>query len=165
MAGVQTRSLNEEEQAYISRHARAFTPSTLSETIPEAMSGYADLTILTMLQLAAYTAPGTFEQGTALTVQEATPDFALHAGDARRGDPGKQWSSEKGKLTDTLVAADRGSSLSLRFRRRHRVWEDDRGGAPGVRDDAQVALPHGRARLRAGLAESPALAGLEGGLT
>ena len=63
VAGVQTRTLNDQEQAYIGLHARAFTPSTRIETIPEAMSGYADSTLLTMLQVAAYTAPGMFEQG------------------------------------------------------------------------------------------------------
>ena len=41
------------------------------------MSGYADPTLLTMLQVAAYTAPGTFEQGVALTTQEETPSFAF----------------------------------------------------------------------------------------
>jgi hypothetical protein len=103
ITGVQTRSLNEEEQAYISLHARAFTPSTRVETIPEAMSGYADSTLLTMLQLAAYTAPGTFEQGSALTIQEETPPFAFYpemAGDLTLG---RQWSTEIGQLTDVFL--------------------------------------------------------------
>jgi hypothetical protein len=106
VAGVQTRSLNEEEQAYISLHARAFTPSTRIETIPEAMSGYADSTLLTMLQLAAYTAPGTFEQGSALTIQEETPAFAFYpemAGDLTLG---RQWSTETGQLTDVFLRLD-----------------------------------------------------------
>ena len=34
VAGVQTRTLTSEEQAYIGLHARAFTPSTRIETIP-----------------------------------------------------------------------------------------------------------------------------------
>ena len=42
------------------------------------MSGYADSTLLTMLQVAAYTAPGMFEHGTALTVQEEMPAFAFY---------------------------------------------------------------------------------------
>jgi len=106
VAGVQTRSLNEEEQTYISLHARAFTPSTRVETIPEAMSGYADSTLLTMLQLAAYTAPGTFEQGSALTIQEETPAFAFYpemAGDLTLG---RQWSTETGQLTDVFLRLD-----------------------------------------------------------
>ena len=78
VAGVQTRTLSDPEQAYIGLHARAFTPSTRIETIPEAMSGYADSTLLTMLQVAAYTAPGMFEQGSALTTQEETPAFAFY---------------------------------------------------------------------------------------
>ena len=103
ITGVQTRSLSLPEQAYISLHARAFTPSTRVETIPEAMSGYADSTLLTMLQLAAYTTPGTFEQGAALTIQEETPAFAFYpemAGDITLG---KQWSTETGQLTDVFL--------------------------------------------------------------
>ena len=106
VTGVQTRSLSEEEQAYISLHARAFTPSTRIETVPEAMSGYADSTLLTMLQLAAYTAPGTFEQGSALTIQEETPAFAFYpemAGDLTLG---RQWSTETGQLTDVFLRLD-----------------------------------------------------------
>lgn len=101
VTGVQTRDLTPEEGDYIGLHARAFTPSTRVETIPEVVSGYMDSTILTMLQLAAYTAPGMFEQGTALTVQESTPDFAFRP--AMPGDVviGWQWSSETGQLTHT----------------------------------------------------------------
>ena len=101
VTGVQTRDLTPEEGNYIGLHARAFTPSTRVETLPEVISGYMDSTILTMLQLAAYTAPGMFEQGTALTVQESTPDFAFRP--AMPGDVilGWQWSSETGQLTHT----------------------------------------------------------------
>ena len=48
VTGVQARNLSQEEQAYIVLHARAFTPSTRVEVIPEVMSGYADSTLLTM---------------------------------------------------------------------------------------------------------------------
>jgi hypothetical protein len=101
VTGVQTRDLTPDERDYIGLHARVFTPSTRVETIPEVISGYMDSTILTMLQLAAYTAPGMFEQGTALTVQESTPDFAFRP--AMPGDVviGWQWSSETGQLTHT----------------------------------------------------------------
>lgn len=103
VTGVQARSLTEAEQAYIGLHARAFTPSTRVETIPEAMSGYADSTLLTMLQLAAYTAPGMYEQGSALTTQEETPSFAFYP-DMPAGVPlARQWSSETGLLTDTFL--------------------------------------------------------------
>jgi hypothetical protein len=101
VTGVQTRDLTQEERDYIGLHARVFTPSTRVETIPEIISGYMDSTILTMLQLAAYTAPGMFEQGTALTVQESTPDFAFRPNMPGDVVIGWQWSSETGQLTHT----------------------------------------------------------------
>ena len=91
------------EQAYIGLHARAFTPSTRVESIPEVMSGYADSTLLTMLQLAAYTAPGMYEHGTALTVQEETPSFAFYPNMPGDVTLGHQWSSETGELTKALL--------------------------------------------------------------
>ena len=115
VAGVQTRSLSEEEQAYISLHARTFTPSTRVETVPEAMSGYANSTLLTMLQLAAYTAPGTFEQGPALTIQEETPSFAFYPempGDLTLG---RQWSTETGRLTDVFLHLEQGRHFHTAF--------------------------------------------------
>ncbi len=103
VAGVQTRALTDPEQAYIGLHARAFTPSTRIETIPEAMSGYTDSTLLTMLQVAAYTAPGMFEQGLALTTQEETPAFAFYPDMPGNITLARQWSSETGLLTDTFL--------------------------------------------------------------
>jgi len=103
VAGVQTRQLSDPEQAYIGLHARAFTPSTRIETIPEAMSGYADSTLLTMLQVAAYTAPGMFEQGSALTTQEETPAFAFYPDMSGDISLARQWSCETGLLTDTFL--------------------------------------------------------------
>ena len=103
VCGVQTRTLSEPEQAYIGLHTRAFSPSTRVETIPEAMSGYADSTLLTMLQLAAYTAPGMFEQGSALTTQEETPSFAFYPDIPGDITLARQWSSETGLLTDTFL--------------------------------------------------------------
>ena len=63
ITGVQTRDLTQEESEYIGLHAQAFTPSTRVETVPEVISGYMDSTLLTMLQLAAYTAPGHVRTG------------------------------------------------------------------------------------------------------
>jgi hypothetical protein len=103
VAGVQTRSLTEPEQAYIGLHVRAFTPSTRVETIPEALSGYADSTLLTMLQVAAYTAPGMFEQGAALTTQEETPSFAFYPDMPGDLTLARQWSSETGLLTGAFL--------------------------------------------------------------
>ncbi|MBI4928240.1 MAG: serine-rich protein, partial [Anaerolineae bacterium] len=101
ITGVQTRALDQTESEYISRHAQAFTPSTRVESVPEVLSGYMDSTLLTMLQLAAYTAPGMFEQGTALTIQESTPDFAYRPNMTGDVILGWQWSSETGQLTHT----------------------------------------------------------------
>ena len=115
VAGVQTRSLNEAEQAYIGLHARAFTPSTRIEQIPEAMSGYADSTLLTMLQVAAYTAPGVFEQGAALTTQEETPAFAFYPDMPGDLTLARQWSSETGLLTGTFLKLDRDRHFHTAF--------------------------------------------------
>src|SRR4030042_2300223 len=109
ITGVQTRDLTSGESEYIGKHAQAFTPSTRVETVPEVLSGYMDSTLLTMLQLAAYTAPGMFEQGTALTVKESTPDFAFRPDMPGDVVLGWQWSSETGQLTRT--------PLLLSFRR------------------------------------------------
>lgn len=109
VTGVQTRNLSEAEQAYIGLHARAFTPSTRIESVPEVISGYADSTLLTMLQLAAYTAPGMFEQGSALTVQEETPSFAFYPDMPGDVILANQWSSETGQVTQAQLklTADR----------------------------------------------------------
>jgi hypothetical protein len=100
ITGVQTRELTPVEEQYIIRHAQVFSPSTRVETIPEVMSGYMDSSLLTLLQLAAYTSPGMYEMGTAVTVQEATPDFAYYP--QMKGDVilGRQWASELAEVTD-----------------------------------------------------------------
>lgn len=101
VTGVQTRNLSAHEEDYIRRHAAAFSPSTRQESIPELLSGYADATVLTLLQTAAYTAPGMFELGTATTVQESTPDFAFYPCMSGEVILGHQWSSELGEVTPT----------------------------------------------------------------
>jgi hypothetical protein len=107
VTGVQCRTLAEAEQEYIRSHARAWTPSTRVETIPGALSGYMDSTLLTMLQLAAYTAPGIFEQGTALTTQEETPQFAFYPDMPGEVILGKQVSVETGNLTNAFLRLSR----------------------------------------------------------
>jgi hypothetical protein len=46
------------------------------------------------MQVAAYTAPGMFEHGTALIVQEETPAFAFYPNMPGDVVLGHQWSSE-----------------------------------------------------------------------
>ncbi|MGD9099481.1 MAG: serine-rich protein, partial [Anaerolineae bacterium] len=77
VTAVTTRRLDQVEQDYVRRHASAWTPSTRVETVPGLLEGYKDTTFLTMPQLAAYTAPGLFERGTAVTTQERIPPFAF----------------------------------------------------------------------------------------
>ncbi|NSW52927.1 MAG: serine-rich protein [Anaerolineae bacterium] len=99
VTGVQTRDLTEAEERYILNHAGAFSPSSRVETIPEVMSGYMDSTLLTLLQVSAYTAPGMFEMGTAVTVQESTPDFAFYPNMSGEVVLAKQWASELAEIT------------------------------------------------------------------
>jgi hypothetical protein len=103
VTGVQTRDMTPDEEQYIIRHAQVFSPSTRIQTIPEVMSGYMDSSMLTLLQLAAYTAPGVYELGTATTVQEATPDFAFYP--EMKGDVeiGRLWAGELGEYTNALM--------------------------------------------------------------
>ena len=160
VAGVQTRTLTDPEQAYIGLHARAFTPSTRIETIPEAMSGYADSTLLTMLQVAAYTAPGMFEQGSALTTQEETPAFAFYPDMAGEYDPGPAVVN-RNRAPDRCVFTPRSAApFSHRLCWGYRFWKIDRRRTPGLRDNPFLALPHHRFGLRTGLAQGHELAGL-----
>ncbi len=101
--GVQTRTLTPEEDRYIRKHAMAMVPSTREMHIPEAITGYADSTLLTMLQASAYLSPGLFEEGTTRSVQEKIPSFAFDP-DLREGIAiGLQYSTERGQLTETLL--------------------------------------------------------------
>jgi hypothetical protein len=106
VAGVQCRALAEAEQAYIRKHAAVFTPSTRAERIPGVLSGYLDSTLLTMLQTAAYVAPGVFEQGAALTTQEETPAFAFYPDLPGELLLGRQFSVETGTLTNAALRMD-----------------------------------------------------------
>ena len=101
--GVQTRTLTQAEDRYIRKHAMAMVPSTREIRIPEAMTAYADSTLLTMLQASAYLSPGLFEEGTTRSVQEKIPSFAFDP-DLREGIiHGLQYSTERGQLTETLL--------------------------------------------------------------
>lgn len=101
--GVQTRTLTPEEDTYLRLHAKAMVPSTREIHIPEAMTAYADSTLLTMLQAASYMAPGLFEEGLARTVQEAIPPFAFNPHMRGEVSLARQYSSERGDLTASLL--------------------------------------------------------------
>ena len=74
---VLTRELSPDEEAHLRLHAACLTPCAAEETVPGVMSGYRHASLLTMLQVAAYAAPGIFEEGIALTTQESIPSFAF----------------------------------------------------------------------------------------
>ena len=101
--GVQTRTLTPEEDAYLRLHAKVMVPSTREIRIPEAMTAYADSTLLTMLQASAYMAPGLFEEGLARTVQEAIPPFAFDPNMQGEVALAHQYSTERGSLTDSIL--------------------------------------------------------------
>jgi len=100
---VLTRDLTSEEEEHLRLHASCFTPCAAEEMVPGVMSGYRHSSLLTMLQVAAYTAPGIFEEGVALTTQESIPPFAFLPdmdGDVVLG---HLISTETGDLTDAQV--------------------------------------------------------------
>jgi hypothetical protein len=101
--GVQTRTLVPDEEEYIRAHARLLIPSTREIHIPEAMTGYADSTLITMLQAAAYMTPGLMEEGIARTVQEAIPPFAFDPLMPGQVILGHQISTERAALTNSLL--------------------------------------------------------------
>jgi hypothetical protein len=78
-------------------------PSTREIHLPEAMTAYADSTLLTMLQAAAYMAPGLFEEGLARTVQEAIPPFAFDPHMPGEVALARQYSTERGALSQCIL--------------------------------------------------------------
>ncbi|MBM3272568.1 serine-rich protein, partial [Candidatus Kaiserbacteria bacterium] len=113
------RPEREAEVEHLLKHARTFTPSTVTESLGW-INGYAYSTVVTPTQQAAYSAPGLFEEGTALTVQERTPPFAFVPDMKGEAVLGLLYSTERGELTraplrvsedrhfHTLFAADTG---------------------------------------------------------
>ncbi len=118
------RPRGDAEIRHLQQHAQCFLPSTLTETLGW-LNGYAFATLVTPTQQAAYSAPGLFEEGTALTMQERTPPFAFRPdmpGDAVLG---HLYSTERGEQTDaplrlpedrhfhTIFAADTGYGKTI----------------------------------------------------
>jgi hypothetical protein len=97
------RPRSDGEAAHLRAHARCLTPSTLTETLGY-LNGYAFSSFITLTQQAAYAAPGLYEEGTALTVQERTPPFAYvpdMPGDVVLG---HLLSTERGEVTRARLA-------------------------------------------------------------
>lgn len=103
VTGVQTRQLVAEERNNIRLHGMTFLPSLRRSSIADFLNGYVDSTLLTMLQVAAYTAPGMYEMGKAVTVQEATPSFAFYPQLDGNVELGTQYSTEIGMLTHVPI--------------------------------------------------------------
>ncbi len=97
------RPMSEAEEKHLRLHISTFTPSTLTETLGW-INGYAYSTLITPTQQAAYSAPGLFEEGTALTVQERTPPFAFRAGLPGDVVLGHLFSTERGEQTSAPLA-------------------------------------------------------------
>lgn len=91
---VRPRRLSAEEQSYICERAMTFTPSTRPSRNRWVLEPWRDTTLLTMLQAATYVAPGAFEHGLAVTVQEAMPPFAVHPNMPGKAVLGHQFSHE-----------------------------------------------------------------------
>jgi hypothetical protein len=72
-------------------------------------------TLLTAGQLAAYTAPGLFEEGTAMTVQEKLPPLAFYPNMPGEVVLGHQYSPETGDLTDVPVRLTQGRHFHTAF--------------------------------------------------
>jgi hypothetical protein len=96
---VRTRHLTPEEEEYIRQHAWTFTPSTRLENNPWLLEPWKDSTLLTLLQASAYVAPGAFEEGTAVTIQERIPNCAFMTEMSGEVVLGHQFSSETAQLT------------------------------------------------------------------
>ncbi len=112
------------EAGHLRLHAAAFTPSSLAETLGW-LNGYAYSTLITPVQQAAYSAPGLFEEGTALTVQERTPPFAFRPDLRGEAVLGHLFSTERGEQTSAPLAL----SEERHF---HTVYAGDTGAGKTV---------------------------------
>ncbi|NIN63284.1 MAG: hypothetical protein GTO63_00915, partial [Anaerolineae bacterium] len=66
-------------------------------------------------QLAAYTSPGLFEEGTAVTVQEKLPPLAFYPDMPGEVTIGHHYSPETGDLTDVAVRLTRDRHFHTAF--------------------------------------------------
>jgi hypothetical protein len=104
---MRTRWLTPAEEEYIRLHAMTYTPSTRRERIPGLVEAYRDTTFLTLIRLAALCAPGLYEGGRAVTVQERIPPYAMPANMAGEAILGNLVSYETGDTTPALLRVAR----------------------------------------------------------
>ncbi|MGC8946005.1 MAG: serine-rich protein [Anaerolineae bacterium] len=98
------------------RHARVFEPCRCPDPLKHPLGGTALGSVLTFEQVAAYIAPGLFEEGAATTMQEALPPLAFYPPSRQDGILlGHQFSPETGDLTDSplLLPRDRYSHAAF----------------------------------------------------
>lgn len=106
---VRPRRLAPAVEQYIRLRALTFTPSNRPSRLSWVLEPWADTTLLTMLQAATYVAPGAFEQGRALTVQEQAPPFAFYPDMPGEVVLGHQYSVE--------ISLDRPTNVPVRLSR------------------------------------------------
>jgi len=88
-------------------HARRLEPCRCPDPLQHPLGGSAAGTVLTFEQAAAYAAPGLFEEGSAVTMQEALPPLAFYPPEEDGILVGLQYSPETGDLTDTPLVIPR----------------------------------------------------------
>ncbi|MEM2265284.1 MAG: serine-rich protein [Candidatus Hadarchaeales archaeon] len=98
----------------IIEHARTFTPCPEPDPALPALGGYKLSSLLTLEQVAAYVAPGLFEEGTALTMQERLPPLGFYP-DLEGITLGHFYSPETGELTETPLRLSRESFMHCAF--------------------------------------------------
>ena len=109
-----TRALTPAAEAYVRARAMMFAPSRRPETSRWALEPHKDATLMTLLQTAALTSPGMFEEGPATTVMGRIPPFAFHRfqGDVLLG---FQRSYETGNLTRSPVLMRRSQMMNFLY--------------------------------------------------
>lgn len=100
---VRPRRLAPAVEEYIRLHAMTFTPSNRPSRLPFVLEPWEDTTLLTLMQAATYVAPGAFEHGVTLTVQERVPPFAFYTNMPGEAILGHQYSVELGTAKPTNV--------------------------------------------------------------
>ena len=104
---VRTRRLPPELEEELRLCTMTFATLDRPEAGPWALEAFRDSSLLTMLQASAYLTPGVFEEGTAVTVQEKIPPFAIVPDMQGEVVLGHFVSHETGMLTGIQVRLER----------------------------------------------------------